>query len=167
LIGAVYEDENTVSDRPNKSTLSETEETLNTIKKRLQLLRKNQLFDVIDRKSTQSLVLRNTNVLVNHKHYRYVKTLWIELGKTRNDVSETERLKYEQHVIKGLRSYAKSALTYAITNNLGYQAHGTYSALSSRASPLVRYYIPRNRQGNLYNSNWQKGAAYCRCRQFA
>lgn len=83
LIGAVYDDENYRGSSQDGATLSETENVLNQIQKRLQLLQKSDLFDLVNKRAMQSIALKNTNVLVNHKHYRYVKTLWIELDKVR------------------------------------------------------------------------------------
>lgn len=78
----------------------------------------------------QSITLKNTNVLLNHKHYRYVKTLWIELDKVRPEKSESEKLKHEQDVINGLRQYAKSIIAYTLKNVLEYELKGTYQDFS-------------------------------------
>jgi hypothetical protein len=86
---------------------------------------------LVDKRATQSISLRNTNVLVNHKHYRYIKTLWIELEKVKPEKSESEKLKFEQDVIKGLRAYAKALISYAVTNCLDYEAKGNYSLFNA------------------------------------
>jgi len=134
LIGAVYEDDHFHGKRNDGSTLSSTEEVLNQINKRLLQLKKSFLFDLVNKRVTKSISLRNTNVMVNHKHYRYVKTLWLELDKVKPEKSEAEKIKFEQNVIKGLRAYAKSLITYALTSNLDYEAHGNY--LSFKADHL-------------------------------
>lgn len=126
LIGAVYDDENYRGSSHDGATLSETENVLNQIQKRLQLLQKSDLFDLVNKRAMQSITLKNTNVLVNHKHYRYVKTLWIELAKVRPEKSDIEKLKHEQDVINGLRQYAKSIITYVLNNTLRYKLKGTY-----------------------------------------
>jgi len=126
LIGAVYEDDHFQSKSKDGSTLTETEETLNQINKRLLLLRKSDLFDMVNKRVTQSISLRNTNVLVNHKHYRYVKSLWIELDKVKPEKSESEKVKFVQDVINGLRAYGKSLIAYTLANNLEYELNGTY-----------------------------------------
>lgn len=130
LIGAVYDDENYRGSSQHGATLSETENILNQIQKRLQLLQKSDLFDLVNKRAMQSITLKNTNVLVNHKHYRYVKTLWIELDKVRPEKSDSEKLKHEQDVIKGLRQYAKSIIAYTIKNVLEYELKGTYQDFS-------------------------------------
>ena len=130
LIGAVYDDENYRGSSQDGATLSETEKVLNQIQKRLQLLQKSDLFDLVNKRAMQSIALKNTNVLVNHKHYRYVKTLWIELDKVKPEKSDSEKLKHEQDVINGLRKYAKSIITYTLRNALEYELKGTYQDFS-------------------------------------
>lgn len=130
LIGAVYDDENYRGSSQDGATLSETENILNQIQKRLQLLQKSDLFDLVNKRAMQSITLKNTNVLVNHKHYRYVKTLWIELDKVKPEKSDSEKLKHEQDVINGLRQYAKSIIAYTLKNVLEYELKGIYQDFS-------------------------------------
>lgn len=130
LIGAVYDDENYRGSSQDGATLSETENILNQIQKRLQLLQKSDLFDLVNKRAMQSITLKNTNVLVNHKHYRYVKTLWVELDKVRPEKSESEKLKHEQDVINGLRQYAKSIIAYTLKDTLDFELKGTYQRFS-------------------------------------
>jgi len=126
LIGAVYDDENYHSSSQDGAKLSETENVLDQIQKRLQLLQKSDLFDLVNKRAIQSITLKNTNVLVNHKHYRYVKTLWIEFDKVSPEKSDVEKLKHEQDVINGMRQYAKSIITYTLINTLEYKLNGSY-----------------------------------------
>ena len=132
LIGAVYDDENYRVSSQDGATLSETENVLNQIQKRLQLLQKSDLFDLVNKRAMQSITLKNTNVLVNHKHYRYVSILWNELHS--DDVlpekSEEKKQEHEQDVINGLRQYAKSIITYTLNNALEYELKGTYQNFS-------------------------------------
>ncbi|MDH5415120.1 MAG: hypothetical protein OEW87_13370, partial [Flavobacteriaceae bacterium] len=130
LIGAVYDDENYRGSSQDGATLSETENVLNQIQKRLHLLQKSDLFALVNKRAIQSVTLKNTNVLVNHKHYRYVKTLWIELDKVKPEKSDVEKQKHEQDVINGLRQYAKSIVTYTLKNALEYELKGIYQAFS-------------------------------------
>lgn len=130
LIGAVYDDENYRGSSQDCVTLSETESILNQIQKRFQLLQKSDLFDFVNKRAMQSITLKNTNVLVNHKHYRYVKTLWIELDNVKPEKSDLEKLKHEQDILKGLRQYAKSIIVYTLKNVLDYELKGIYKAFS-------------------------------------
>lgn len=127
LIGAVYEDENYRCFKNDDATLSETEKILKQIQKRLLLLQKTELFDLVNKRAIQSIYLKNTNVLDSHKHYRYVKILWTELNKIRPEKSEEEKYELEQQISKALRDYAKSLIIYALKKNLNYKIYGCYS----------------------------------------
>lgn len=140
VMGYAYDDENyKAEDGVNdQHILTETEEILNQLNKRLLLLRKSDLFDLVNKRATQSISLRNTNVLVNHKHYRYVKSLWIELDKVKPEKSESEKMKFEQDVIKGLRAYGKSLISYNLANNLEYELNGNYKYFNGQHSLLSK-----------------------------
>ena len=131
LIGSVYEDGNHQNKNAGGSTLTETEEVLNQVHKRLLQLRKSNLFEIVNKKVMHSISLRNTNVLVNHKHYRYLKSLWIELDQVKPEKSVNQKLKFEQDVINGLRNYAKSLITYSLTENLEYELIGNFENYSA------------------------------------
>ena len=126
LIGAVYEDEYYIGRSQDGTTLSQTEEVLNQINKRLLSLRKSELFDEVNKRSCQTIELRNTNVLINHKHYRYVKNMWIELDKIKPEKSDNEKLQFEQNVIYGLRAYAITLISYCLSEYLEYKLSGNY-----------------------------------------
>lgn len=147
LIGAVYEDDHFHGRSNDESILSETEETLNQISKRLFMLRKSDLFDLVNKRSTHSISIRNTNVLVNHKHYRYVKSLWVELDKVKPEKSESEKLKFEQDVFNGLRAYGKSLITYTLKSNLEFELNGDYNNLSGKHSILGKVSFKESDRG--------------------
>lgn len=149
LIGAVYDDENYRGSSQDGATLSETENVLNQIQKRLQLLQKSDLFGLVNKRTMQSIALKNTNVLVNHKHYRYVKTLWIQLDKVRPEKSDSEKLKHEQDVINGLRQHAKSIITYTLKEVLDYELKGTYQKFAGEH--LIYDTIELSEDKNVFN----------------
>jgi hypothetical protein len=144
LIGAVYNDENYHSDTEDGKMLSKTEDILNQIYKRLLRLRKSELFDVVNKKIYPTF--RNTNVFVNHKHYRYVKELWLKYIEIKPEKSEKERQQEEQDAIKGLRSYAISLIAYALKNYLEYELKGDYSEgnCNHLQYPIVNFAVDGN-----------------------
>jgi len=145
-MGSAYDDENYKPDDGlnDQRILSTTEEVLNQINKRLLLLRKNNLFDLVNKRAIQSVSFYDTNVLVNHKHYRYVKILWNKLLEIKPQKSESEKLKFEQDVIKGLRSYAKTIITYALKNNLDFKTYGNYSTYEAKHPKLSNVSFKEN-----------------------
>lgn len=112
--------------KSNQDNLSNTKEIIEEIYKKIQLLKKKQLFELVNSRSSQGITLRDTNVLVNHKHYRYLKILWKELDNITHEDIIGEKLKHEQDVINGLRQYAKSIITYTLKDTLEFELKGTY-----------------------------------------
>lgn len=97
-------------------TLSETEESLLKIRRELLRCKTSPLFDEVDERVTTGITFHDTNVLVNHKHYRYVKELWVELNKVRPEKNDEEKKYDEQQIIEGLRVYAKVLIAYCVTH---------------------------------------------------
>lgn len=144
LIGSVYNDENYHGDTEDGKMLSKTEGTLNKIYKRLLQLRISELFDVVNKKIYPTF--RNTNVFVNHKHYRYVKELWFKYIEVKPEKLEQEKRQDEQDVIKGLRSYAISLIAYTLKNHLGYELKGNYTKGNGNhlQYPVVNFSVEEN-----------------------
>lgn len=145
LIGGVYEDENFLKEKNgDHAKLITTEEHLRAAYKRLLIIRSSDLFDEVNKRAAKSITLRDTNVLINHKHYRYVRSLWLELNKIRPEKSEEDLKIDEQIVIEGLRAYAKTLFSYTVchmnyNDNLNYEMEGSYSqwhAINERLSPI-------------------------------
>jgi len=145
LIGGVYEDENYSKKKNNDRTkLVTTEEHLRAAYKKLLQIRASELFEEVNKRAAKNVALRDTNVLINHKHYRYVRSLWLELNKIRPEKTEEDLKIDEQIVIDGLRAYAKTLLSYTVSHlnyneNLNYEIAGTYSdweAVNARLAPI-------------------------------
>jgi len=145
LIGGVYEDENYKREKnDDHARLVTTEEHLRAAYKRLLLIRSSDLFDEVNKRAEKDIMLRDTNVLINHKHYRYVRSLWLELNKIRPEKTEEDLKIDEQIVIEGLRAYAKTLFSYTVSHlnyndNLNYYQYGSYSdwkAINDRLSPI-------------------------------
>lgn len=131
LIGCVYEDENYSGGMSRNDILSKTHQRLISLCKRLKALQNAPLFGEVNHRMVLSLMseqdIRTTNVIANHKHYRYVRDLWLALNKIDHEKSEKEREQYEQDVINGVRSYSKTVIAYVMQNVLEYELEGNYS----------------------------------------
>lgn len=132
LIGDVYEDQNYHRKYDRNDVLAKTQERLRQMQKRLKALQGSGFYDEVNKRLVQSLLtekeIKPTNVMANHKHYRYVREMWRELNKVSNEQTDDERGKYEQEVIGGVRSYAKALVAYTIQDVYGYNLSGTYDA---------------------------------------
>lgn len=121
LIGSEYDDGFT--NKESTETLSTTAQTLKNLWNKLCAFQDSDFYESVDLRSIGSLQLRNTNVLVNHQHYRFLRDLWQELDKARAEQTEEEKIVYEQETISGLRSYVRSAIIYTC-KTLGYDISG-------------------------------------------
>lgn len=130
LIGDVYEDQNYHQNTDRSSVLAQTQAKLLAMQRRLKALQSAAIYNEVNKRVVQSLMsegdVRPTNVIANHKHYRYVRELWLELNTEDKEQSEKERNNYEQTVIEGIRCYAKALVAYIVKDVLGYDIVGSY-----------------------------------------
>lgn len=127
LIGSTYSDEYYSADSKYSKTLNETEEVLVQLYKQLSQLQKNELFGLVNQYTVQNIEYRDTNVMVNHKHYRYLSALWDKLCKVNPTAAEEEKLRTEQLVMIGIRGYAEALIVYVLKEYWKYTIEGTYS----------------------------------------
>ena len=136
LIGDVYEDHNYNIENGRNDILNKTQDRLRQMQKRLKALQGTRVYNEVNKRMVQSLLtekeINPTNVMANHKHYRYVREMWRELNNVSNEQSDDERGKYEQEVIGGVRNYAKALLTYIIQDVYGYYLSGTYCCWTAK-----------------------------------
>ncbi len=159
VIGAVYDDENYKKDKEdnkekkNLDILSESEEKLQALRKRLLQLKKDELFNEVDKRSLLNIRLDripNTNVLVNQKHYKYVKELGLMLGNLRPEETEEEKIKNEQKVINGVIAYANSLITYCIRKYFDYEIIGNYNEYTCEHILYPKITFSKNEK-NIFN----------------
>lgn len=150
LIGSVYDDEHYRGAEIHGSMLSQTEEVLNQINKRLLLLRDSELFYSVNKRTSQTISLLNTNVLVNHRHYRYAKSIWIELDKVKPEKSEAEKLLFEQHVYNGVVAYATSLFSYVLKEIFGYKLYGNYRSFKCIHPKFPIIELSKESNGNIF-----------------
>lgn len=132
LIGDVYEDQNYRQSVDRSNILAQTQVKLLSMQRRLKALQSASIYNEVNKRVVQSLMsegdVRPTNVIANHKHYRYVRELWLELNNEDKELSEKERNNYEQTVIEGVRCYSKALITYIVKDDLGYEIVGNYTS---------------------------------------
>ena len=114
LIGRVYK-QNADNSKIRKRNLK-TLDLLNRINYVLGGLRSTQMYADVDQRIAQSIRWHDTNVLIEHKHYKHIKPLWNQLEKD-DSYNTLDKLRNEdEENILGLQSYAESLFIYVITN---------------------------------------------------
>lgn len=149
LIGKVYEDEH-YSDNKGKDVLNSTQNRLSRMSERLKALKGARLFVSINSRMVNSLMaeqdVRPTNVIANHRHYRYVRKLWLALNRIDRMKSEEERIGYEHEVIDGVRCYSMSLIVYVVKHMLGYEIKGSYDRWIANREfyPTIWFNVTKN-----------------------
>lgn len=149
LIGKVFsrgsEDDSGELAHSNKLIAEDTREVLIGLQRRIMVLMSSDLLKMVNRVTVLNLMtepaVKATNVTTNHKHYRFIRELWLELNHYQKEETEEEKLKYEQAVIQGVRDYAKAAIRYSVERCLGYDITGDYNnwIANKESSPEISF----------------------------
>lgn len=122
LFGREYHDKNYVVDNTNDDEIESTE-TFGKLRRLLNecvlLLGKN-LVQQVNSRALESLTYHDTNVLIGHEHYKYLKQLWIELNSFSTEHSIEQQQQENQEIIHGLSSYAHSLIKYVVAKFFHY-----------------------------------------------
>lgn len=128
LAGDVYYEDsgNYSSVRRDSQKASSTMIFIDNLKNSLLRLNQYDLFHNVDQRLVRSIQYHDTNVLVNDKHYRYLKELWTLLNKEEFNNPEENKLKSDELVIKSVQNYGVSLINYAVRDKeyLGYNVDG-------------------------------------------
>jgi hypothetical protein len=133
LVGPAYTDQYSQKHKvqDDQKLIASTLTNLRGLKERLQALRQNPKLTGV--KASTNLMTRNTNVLVNHKHYRYLPKLCTLLIEVNNQAfSEAEKVRKQQLVIQGFQDYCRSLIVYILRDKyyLNYTLDGDYKHFS-------------------------------------
>ena len=133
------EETNDEKRKENAKNITETSDQLRSVQRVLRKILSSDLAHEVNSRAAASVVYHDTNVLNDHKHYRYVKKLWFELSRvSEKKLSEKEKYNKEQDVIKGMRAYARSLIVYVVSENFHYKITG-----SSKAWIATNDYFPK------------------------
>ena len=129
LAGKVYDEQSGNYKSPNDDiqVVTSTMKDLKKLRDSLLKLRQYDLFYNVDQRLVKSVQYHDTNVLINDKHYRYLKKLWFLLLKEENTNPEDDKFDSDEFVINNVRNYGVSLINYAVkdTEYLGYNIKGT------------------------------------------
>ncbi len=128
LAGKVYDEEgsNYKGGGSNIDIVNSTRRRLRKLRDALLKLRQFDLYNTVDQRKIDTIQYHDTNVLVNHKHYKYLKELWVLLVKDERNNSFEDKVQADDGVISNVRDYGLSLLNYVISDveYLGYKVEG-------------------------------------------
>lgn len=129
LAGKVYDEQsgNYKSTNDDIQTITSTMKRLKKLRNSLLKLRQYDLFYNVDQRMVKSVQYHDTNVLINDKHYRYLKELWILLLKEESVNSDDNKTNSDESVINNVRNYGVSLINYAVKDveYLGFTVEGS------------------------------------------
>jgi hypothetical protein len=91
-----------------------TNRVLVSLKSELVKLEHSPLFEEFPKHSNESVVYHDTNVLNSHKHYKYLKILWLELKKLKEQAGEDDPFIVHQEIMNNMRIYVETLFVYSL-----------------------------------------------------
>ena len=91
-----------------------TNRVLVSLKSELVKLEHSPLFEEFPKHSTESVVYHDTNVLNSHKHYKYLKILWLELKKLKEQAGDDDPFIVHQDIMNNMRTYVETLFVYSL-----------------------------------------------------
>ena len=129
LAGKVYDEQsgNYKATNADIQVVTSTMKRLKKLRDSLLKLRQYDLFYNVDQRLVKSVQYHDTNVLINDKHYRYLKKLWILLLKEENETPDDNKASSDEFIINNVRNYGVSLINYAVKDveYLGYNVKGS------------------------------------------
>ena len=128
LAGKVYDEQsgNYKATNADIQIVTSTMKRLKKLRDSLLKLRQYDLFYNVDQRLVKSVQYHDTNVLINDKHYRYLKELWVLLLKEENANPDDNKANSNEFIINNVRNYGVSLINYAVKDveYLGYDIEG-------------------------------------------
>jgi len=122
LFGREYHDQNYVADNTNddESKSDLTYRKLHRMMNECVIMLGKNLVQEVNQRTLESITYHDTNVLIGHPHYKYVKSLWTELNSEIQEFSIKRIQEEHQNTIKGLVSYANALVRYIVIKYFHY-----------------------------------------------
>lgn len=122
LFGREYHDQNYKPDESDndESRSDLTYRKLHRMMNECVILLSKNLVQEVDQRPLVSITYHDTNVLVGHPHYKYLKSLWAELNSEIQEFSVNRIYLEHQEILKGLSAYANAIVKYVVTKYFHY-----------------------------------------------
>ncbi len=121
LYGREYHDQNYIAEGEDDESKSDmTYRKLHRMMNECVIMLAKNLAQEVNQRALETITYHDTNVLIGHPHYKYLKSLWADLNTEIQEFS-VERIHVEhQDTIKGLASYANAIIKYIVAEYFHY-----------------------------------------------
>lgn len=140
----------TKSDRSKDS--STTNQVLAALKAELVKLKHAPFFEDFPKRIIDSVVYNDTNVLNSHKHYKYLKILWLELKRLKETAEEKDPIILHQDIMDNLRIYVETLFVYSL-RQMGYSLSGKQGNITATHKCLPSLRLVTDLYGVLHLSS--------------
>lgn len=122
VYGREYHDQNYIGEGDDDESKSDlTYRKLHRMMNECVIMLGKNLVQEVNQRTLETITYHDTNVLIGHPHYRYLKSLWSDLNTEIQEFS-IERIQIEhQDTIKGLLSYANAIIKYIVVEYFHYK----------------------------------------------
>ena len=119
-----------------------TNRFLVSLKSELVKLEHSPLFEEFPKHSKEFVVYHDTNVLNSHKHYKYLKILWLELKKLKEQAGNDDSSIVHQDIMNNMRTYVENLFIYSL-RQMNYEIARVENSIQAKheSLPIIRLSI--------------------------
>ena len=128
-----------------------TNRTLVSLKSELVKLEHSPLFEEFPKHTKGSVAYHDTNVLNAHKHYKYLKILWLELKKLKEQAGDDDPFIVHQDIMNNMRTYVETLFVYSL-RQMDYEITRVENAIQAIHGSLPTIRLHMDKYGVLHIS---------------
>ena len=129
----------------------ETNRVLAALKAELVQMEHAPFLDDLPKRVSDNFTYHDTNVLNSHKHYKYLKILWLELKKLKESSEEKDPIIVHQDIMDNLRTYVETLFVYSL-RQMHYMIKRNNNGIIAEHTSLPTIKVESDNYGVIYIS---------------
>ena len=129
----------------------ETNRVLAALKAELVQMEHAPFLDDLPKRVSDNFTYHDTNVLNSHKHYKYLKILWLELKKLKESSEEKDPIIMQQDIMDNLRTYVETLFVYSL-RQMHYMIKRNNNGIIAEHTSLPTIKVESDNYGVIYIS---------------
>ena len=128
-----------------------TNRVLAALKAELVQMEHAPFLDDLPKRVSDNFTYHDTNVLNSHKHYKYLKILWLELKKLKESSEEKDPIIMQQDIMDNLRTYVETLFVYSL-RQMHYMIKRNNNGIIAEHTSLPTIKVESDNYGVIYIS---------------
>ena len=128
-----------------------TNRVLAALKAELVQMEHAPFLDDLPKRVSDNFTYHDTNVLNSHKHYKYLKILWLELKKLKESSEEKDPIIVHQDIMDNLRTYVETLFVYSL-RQMHYMIKRNNNGIIAEHTSLPTIKVESDNYGVIYIS---------------